>query len=100
VDELYRRADTDRNGVIAASEARSLAWQGAGALGRSAFQAADGDSDQRLSLEEFQAALQEPARITFNLADTSNDGQLTQQEAAAAMQRLVSQLGTRTASAQ
>lgn len=97
VDELYGRADVDRNGVIAATEARSLAWEGASALGRSAFQTADADRDQRLSLQEFQAALQEPARITFNLADTSNDGQLTRQEAAAAMERLVSQLGTRAA---
>jgi hypothetical protein len=70
-----------------------VAWEGARALGRSAFEAADGDRNGRLTSQEFQAALQGPAKVAFTMADTNNDGQLTEEEAARAMGQLVQRLG-------
>ncbi len=93
VDDLYRVADRNRDGILARDEASAVAWEGARALGRSAFEAADGDRNGRLTLQEFQAALQGPAQVAFAMADTSNDGQLTEGEAAGAMGQLVKRLG-------
>ncbi|WP_437621783.1 hypothetical protein [Sorangium sp. So ce1151] len=93
VEDLYRAADQDRDGILSRAEASAVAWDGARALGRSAFEAADGDRNGRLTLQEFQAALQGPAQVAFAMADTNNDGQLTEDEGARAMGQLVKRLG-------
>jgi hypothetical protein len=93
VEDLYRAADQDRDGILSRAEANGVAWEGARALGRSAFEAADGDRNGRLTSQEFQAALQGPAKVAFTMADTNNDGQLTEEEAARAMGQLVQRLG-------
>ncbi|WP_437728282.1 hypothetical protein [Sorangium sp. So ce861] len=93
VEDLYRAADENRDGILARAEASATAWEGARALGRSAFEAADGDRNGGLNLQEFQAALQGPAKVAFSMADTNNDGQLTEGEAARAMGQLVKRLG-------
>ncbi|AUX29045.1 MULTISPECIES: EF-hand domain-containing protein [Sorangium] len=93
VEDLYRAADQNRDGILSRAEASAVVWDGARALGRSAFEAADGDRNGRLTLQEFQAALQEPAKVAFAMADTNNDGQLTEEEGARAMGQLVKRLG-------
>jgi len=93
VDDLYAVADADRDGVITLAEARSVAWQGARALGQAAFQAADTDRDKSLSVQEFQGALQASAKTAFAMADANNDGKLTEDEAASAMSRITGMLG-------
>ncbi|WP_438029898.1 hypothetical protein [Sorangium sp. So ce233] len=93
VEDLYRAADQDRDGILSRAEASAVVWEGARGLGRSAFQAADGDRNGRLALEEFQAALQAPAKVAFSMADTDNDGQLTEDEAARAMGHLARRVG-------
>ncbi|WP_437640515.1 hypothetical protein [Sorangium sp. So ce854] len=99
VDDLYRAADQNRDGILARAEASAVVWEGARALGRSAFAAADGDRNGRLTVEEFQAALQGPAKVAFSLADVNNDGELTEGEAASAMGQLVKRLGVEPAAA-
>ncbi|WP_438036493.1 hypothetical protein [Sorangium sp. So ce204] len=100
VEDLYRAADQDRDGVLSRAEASGVAWEGARALGRSAFEAADGDRNGRLTSQEFQAALQGPAKVAFAMADTNNDGQLAEDEAARAMGQLVQRLGVQPPAAQ
>jgi hypothetical protein len=93
VEDLYRAADQNRDGLLSRAEANAVVWDGARALGRSAFEAADGDRNGRLTSQEFQAALQGPAKVAFAMADTNNDGQLTEEEAARAMGQLVKRIG-------
>jgi hypothetical protein len=106
------RADENGDGVVTPEEGRKVRAElmsqspAAAALfqearrttGKSAFAtpARPFDVDygkRRLTLKEFQAALQEPAKVAFAMADTNNDGQLTEEEGARAMGQLVRRLG-------
>jgi hypothetical protein len=91
-DGLFALTDGNKDGLITAAEAREAAASGSRSLGRAAFQAADTDRNGRLSFQEFQAALQGPARVAFDLANTSKTGQLSESEAANAVSKLMSRV--------
>jgi Ca2+-binding EF-hand superfamily protein len=65
---------------------------GTSAIGREAFDVADGDGDGAVSLEELKVALDEPARVAFAAADVDGNGRLTKQEA----QRIIGGIERRT----
>lgn len=88
-DGLFALIVGNHDGLITAAEARDAAASGSRVLGHAAFQSADTDHSGRLSFEEFQAALQGPARVAFDLADTSKNGQLSEPEAANAASNLM-----------
>lgn len=96
VNDLFSVVDTNKDGMITAAEARSAAWDGARAVGRAAFQAADTDRNGTLSEEELQAAMRTAATAAFKLSDANNDGKLTEEEAAVAMSRLGRMAGLQT----
>lgn len=97
VDGLFGWVDQDRDGYLTAAEARATADQGARMLGRAAFQASDTNDDDQLNLGEFQAALQGPSRMAFDMADADKNGQLSEAEAATALGRLAGRLGIQQA---
>lgn len=92
VDQVFLRADSDKDGKLTIAEARSASWEGVKAVGRAAFQATDENSDNKLSLEEFRSALDAPSKVAFEVSDADHDGTLTESEAAIAMSRVVSRL--------
>ncbi|MFS8067007.1 MAG: EF-hand domain-containing protein [Byssovorax sp.] len=91
-DGIFALADGDKDGFITAAEAREAAASGSRMLGHAAFQAADTDKNGRLSFQEFQGALQGPARVAFDLANTSKTGELSEAEAANAANALMGRL--------
>jgi hypothetical protein len=67
--------------------------EGARAIGRAAFDAADRDDNSGLTLVEFQGAVDSPVRVAFSLADVDGNGALTLDESRAALNHLVKRLG-------
>jgi hypothetical protein len=93
VDDLFRAVDSNSDSAITLAETRAAGWEGARAIGRAAFDAADRDDNARLTLMEFQGAMEGPARDAFTLADADGNGALTLEESAAALNHLVKRLG-------
>jgi hypothetical protein len=93
VDDLFRTADSNSDSTITLAEARDAGWEGARAIGRAAFETADRDDNSRLTLVEFQGAVDSPVRVAFALADTDGNGALTLDESSAALNHLVKRLG-------
>lgn len=93
VSELYTFADSNNDGVISRDEALLAGNQGAQALGRQIFAAADADHDQSLSRSEFAQAVSASAEPVFQMFDTNKDGRLTELEAAAAINAAGLRLG-------
>ena len=69
LDDLFRLTDRNKDDAITREETISASWEGARALGRSAFASADGNSDKYLSPEEFQTAISKSSKPLFDLAD-------------------------------
>jgi hypothetical protein len=84
LEDLYKVADTNKDGVISRTEAVQAGGAGAQRVGKEAFAYADTNHDQRLSDAEFQAAMAAAAKPLFDMADADHDGKLTEAEAAAA----------------
>jgi len=78
---------------VSGGEVRDLTWDAARALGRFAFQQTDTDRNGRLSLQEFQGALDAAAKVAVDMSDRNKDGQLTDEEAAAALGQITRRLG-------
>jgi hypothetical protein len=93
VDDLFRAVDTNSDSAITLAETREASWNGARAIGRAAFDAADRDDDTRLTMVEFQSAVESPIRSAFALADGDGNGALTLEESTAALNHLVKRLG-------
>jgi Ca2+-binding EF-hand superfamily protein len=85
VDGIFKAVDKDNNGIISAQEADNGFNVAAGALGRSAFTAADANSDGKMTLSEFKSSLEAPLKRAFEAVDANNDSQLTAEEAARMM---------------
>jgi Ca2+-binding EF-hand superfamily protein len=84
VDETFRVADSDKNGSLTQAEAQQAGWDMVHSLAKAAFSATDSNRDDKLTLEEFRAALEEPARFAFQAADLDKNGMLSETEAASA----------------
>jgi hypothetical protein len=93
VDDLFRAVDSNSDSAITLAETREAAWEGARAIGRAAFDAADRDDNSRLTLVEFEGAIESPARVAFTLADADKNGALTLEESTIALNHLVKRLG-------
>ena len=85
VTDLFKMADTNKDGTISRQEALAAANEGAEAVGEKAFAAADTNHDHFLSEAEFQAAAAGSLKAVFEMFDTNKDGKLTESEAAAAI---------------
>ena len=99
VDDLFKTVDKDHDGFLTQPEMRTAALEGVRAAGHASFAAADTDHNGGVDLNEFQAALQQPIKVAFTMADTNKDGKLTEAEASAAMMDLAAQIDTLTPSA-
>jgi hypothetical protein len=93
VDDLFRAVDSNSDFAITVAEARDAGLEGARAIGRAAFDAADRDDNSGLTLVEFQGAVDSPVRVAFSLADVDGNGALTLDESRAALNHLVKRLG-------
>jgi hypothetical protein len=93
VDDLFRAVDSNSDSAITLAETREAGFRGARAIGRAAFDAADRDDNSRLSLVEFQAAVESPLHAAFKRADADGSASLTLDESTAALNHLVKRLG-------
>lgn len=93
VDEAFRAADKNRDGMISREEARTAATDLARQASDMAFTGADKNRDGKLSFAEFQQAITPAARTAFDLADKNKDGNLSEEEAKAAVTHLTDALG-------
>lgn len=85
VDGVFHSVDKNADGTITAEEADRGFNVAAAALGRAAFTKADKDNDGKMTLAEFQTALDAPLKRAFGAADANGDGRLTDDEAASMM---------------
>lgn len=93
VDDLFRSVDSNSDSALTLAETREAGLEGARAIGRAAFDAADRDDDSRLTLAEFEGAVDSPVRVAFSLADADGNGALTLDESTVAVNHLVKRLG-------
>ncbi|HEX6277955.1 MAG TPA: hypothetical protein VFZ53_33155 [Polyangiaceae bacterium] len=93
VNDLFRAVDSNSDSTITLAETREAGFRGARAIGRAAFDAADRDDNARLSLVEFQAAVESPIHAAFKLADADGSTSLTLDESSVALNHLVKRLG-------
>lgn len=85
VDGIYDAVDKNSDDTITVEEADRGFNVAAAKLGRAAFSKADADDDGKMTLKEFQAALDGPLQRAFEAADANDDGQLSDDEAASMM---------------
>lgn len=93
VDDLFGFADKNRNDSIGLDEARLAGRDGVRALGRTAFNEIDADRDGALVYDELKRLVDTPLRRAFELADADRNQRLSMDEATAALSQLSRTIG-------
>jgi EF hand len=93
VDDLFGFADKNKNNSIALDEARSAGRDGVRALGRTAFTSMDSNKDGALNYDELKQLVDAPLHQAFQLADSDHDQRLTMDEVTAALSLLSRTVG-------
>ena len=93
VNDLFGFADKNRNNSIGLEEARSAGRDGVRALGRTAFNSMDADRDGALKYDELKQLVDAPLHRAFELADSDNNQRLSMDEASAALTLLSRTVG-------
>jgi Ca2+-binding EF-hand superfamily protein len=92
VSTLYLMADTNQDGKLSPYELNAVVGVVANSVVQSVFQAADGDRNNALSMEEYDKALAEPAHAVFRVLDANADNQLSLEELQRAQQIIADQI--------
>jgi Ca2+-binding EF-hand superfamily protein len=92
VEGLYRIADTNQDQYLSPTEINASIAGVAKTAARTAFQTADADNDGRVSKDEFNKAIIEPANLLFMVFDANSDGHVTPEELKTAEQIIAAQL--------
>lgn len=93
VNDLFGFADKNKNNSIGLEEARSAGREGVRALGRTAFNGMDADRDGALKYEELKQLIDTPLHRAFELADSDHNQRLSMDEASAALTLLSRTVG-------
>lgn len=88
VDDLFGFADKNKNNAIGLEEARAAGRDGVRALGRTAFNSMDADRDGALKYDELKQLVDTPLHKAFELADSDHNQKLSMDEATAALSLL------------
>jgi hypothetical protein len=92
VSTLYLMADTNQDGQLSPYELNAAVGEVAKSAVQSVFQAADGDRNNMLSMDEYDKALTEPAHAVFRVLDANADQQLSLDELQRAEQIIADQI--------
>jgi len=92
VSTLFLVADTNQDGQLSPYEMNAAVGEVAKSAVQSVFQAADGDRNNMLSMDEYDKALVEPAHAVFRVLDANADQQLTLEELQRAGQIIADQI--------
>jgi Ca2+-binding EF-hand superfamily protein len=92
VSTLYLVADSNQDGQLSPYELNAAVGEVAKSAVQSVFQAADGDRNNMLSMDEYDKALTEPAHAVFRVLDANADQQLTLEELQRAEQIIADQI--------
>ena len=92
VSTLFLMADTNQDGQLSPYELNAAVGEVAKSFVQSAFQVADGDRNNMLSVDEYDKALAEPAHAVFRVLDANNDNQLSLDELQRAEQIIADQI--------
>jgi hypothetical protein len=92
VSTLYLMADTNQDGQLSPYELNAAVGEVAKSAVQSVFQAADGDRNNMLSMDEYDKALAEPAHAVFRVIDANADQQLSLEELQRAQQIIADQI--------
>jgi Ca2+-binding EF-hand superfamily protein len=92
VSTLFLVADTNQDGQLNPYELNAAVGEVAKSAVQSVFQAADGDRNNMLSMDEYDKALAEPAHAVFRVLDANADQQLTLEELQRAGQIIADQI--------
>jgi EF hand len=92
VSTLYLMADTNQDGQLSPYELNAAVGEVAKSAVQSVFQAADGDRNNMLSMDEYDKALAEPAHAVFRVLDANADQQLSLEELQRAEQIIADQI--------
>ena len=85
-------ADTNQDGQLSPYELNAAVGEVAKSAVQSAFQAADSDRNNMLSIDEYDKALAEPAHAVFRVLDANSDNQLSLDELQRAEQIIADQI--------
>ena len=92
VSTLFLMADTNQDGQLSPYELNAAVGEVAKSAVQSVFQAADGDRNNMLSMDEYDKALAEPAHAVFRVLDANADQQLSLEELQRAEQIIADQI--------
>jgi Ca2+-binding EF-hand superfamily protein len=92
VSTLFLVADTNQDGQLSPYELNAAVGEVAKSAVQSVFQAADGDRNNLLSMDEYDKALTEPAHAVFRVLDANGDNQLSLDELQRAEQIIADQI--------
>jgi Ca2+-binding EF-hand superfamily protein len=92
VSTLFLVADSNQDGQLSPYELNAAVGEIAKSAVQSVFQAADGDRNNMLSMDEYDKALAEPAHAVFRVLDANADQQLTLEELQRAGQIIADQI--------
>jgi Ca2+-binding EF-hand superfamily protein len=92
VSTLYLMADANQDGQLSPYELNEAVGEFAKSAVQSVFQAADGDRNNMLSMDEYDKALTEPAHAVFRVLDANADQQLSLDELQRAQQIITDQI--------
>jgi len=92
VSTLFLVADTNQDGQLSPYELNAAVGEVGKSAVQSVFQAADGDRNNMLSMDEYDKALAEPAHAVFRVLDANADQQLTLEELQRAAQIIADQI--------
>jgi Ca2+-binding EF-hand superfamily protein len=93
VQALFITADANQDGQLSPYEINEAADDIFHSAAESAFQAADLDRNNALSVDEYDKALVGPAHAVFRVIDANGDNQVTLDELKRAEQILIDQIG-------
>jgi hypothetical protein len=93
VDDLFGFSDKNKNNSIGLEEARTAGREGIRALGRTAFNNMDADRDGALKYDELKQLVETPLHQAFELADSDHNQRLSMDEATAALSLLSRTVG-------
>jgi Ca2+-binding EF-hand superfamily protein len=92
VTALFMVSDSNQDGQLSPYELNAAIGEVAKSVVQTAFQAADADRNNMLSLDEYDKALIEPAHAVFRVLDANRDNQLTLAELQKAQQIIQDQI--------
>jgi Ca2+-binding EF-hand superfamily protein len=92
VSTMFLVADTNQDGQLSPYEMNAAVGEIAKSAVQSAFQVADSDRNNTLSVDEFDKAWMEPAHAVFRVLDANNDSQLSLDELERARQIITDQI--------